>query len=155
VSALDARFSEGRSGEKAQVTLTGRRQRKDESLAELAADIEGLIHQAYPEGSLHLWDALSKDYFINALKNAEMQLQVKLRQPTTLQEALEMAQNYEAITESCHQPVRAVRRFQAEEESSFSSWKGNQQKRLPYADRRKTDSSEGSNELLPLLKQLI
>jgi hypothetical protein len=118
VSALEARFSEGRSAEKAKVTLTGRRQRKDESLAELAADIEGLIHQAYPEGRLHLWDALSKDYFINALKNAEMQQQVKLRQPTTLQESLEMAQNYDAITESCHQPVRAVRCIQAEEESS-------------------------------------
>jgi hypothetical protein len=84
----------------AKVRLMGRSRRKDEGLAELAADIESIVHRAYPTGDLGMWDTLSRDYFINALNDAEMKKQVKLSRPTSLQAALEAALEYEAVAAS-------------------------------------------------------
>jgi TolA-binding protein len=105
-AALNLRFNDGRSGEMAKVRLTGRSRRRGESLAELASDIECLVHQSYPTGDLAMWDTLSTDYFINSLDDAEMKRQVKLARPTSLQAALEAAQQLEAVNASVScQPV--------------------------------------------------
>ena len=67
-SALDARFNDGRSGEMAKVKLMGRSRKRGESLAELASDIESLVHQAYPTCDASLWDTLARDYFLNGIE---------------------------------------------------------------------------------------
>ena len=97
IEALDARFNDGRSGEMAKVKLMGRSRRKGESLAELASDIESLVHQAYPNCDNSLWDTLARDYFLNSTEG-DMKKTVKLSRPLTLQDALQAAQDYEAVT---------------------------------------------------------
>ena len=109
-AALALRFSDGRSGEMAKVRLTGRSRGRGESLAELASDIECLVHQSYPTGDLAMWDTLAADYFINALDDAEMKRQVKLARPTSLQSALEVAQQLEAVNASVSGTTAAPKR---------------------------------------------
>ena len=107
-SALDARFNDGRSGEMAKVKLMGRSRKRGESLAELASDIESLVHQAYPTCDASLWDTLARDYFLNGIEG-EMKKMVKLSRPITLQDALQAALDFEAVT-AADQPAQICSR---------------------------------------------
>ena len=63
----------------------------------LAGDIDALVRNAYSSGNEQMWGTLASDYFVRAQKNMEVKLQVKMRAPTTLPNALDVALHLEAI----------------------------------------------------------
>ena len=95
--ALNARFRDNKKGEMASVALQDRTRRNKETLPELAGDIHALVRKACPSGNEQMWGTLACDYFVRALTNMEVKQQVKMRAPTTLPDALDIALHLEAI----------------------------------------------------------
>ena len=62
--------------ELSRVQLRSRVRRRDESLPELAENIERLTRHAYPNAAAEMIEVLAKDQFIEALHNEEMRLKV-------------------------------------------------------------------------------
>ena len=54
---------------------------------------------AYPSAFLDLRDTLSKDSFIEALNDAEMELFICQKEPSTIDDAVRLALKYEALTQ--------------------------------------------------------
>ena len=54
---------------------------------------------AYPSAFLDLRDTLSKDSFIEALNDAEMELFICQKEPSTIDDAVRLALKYEAFTQ--------------------------------------------------------
>lgn len=71
--------------------------KRDEPLMELAQDIKPLTRMAYPSAFLDLRDTLSKDCFIEALNDADMELFICQKEPETLDNAVRIAMKYEAF----------------------------------------------------------
>ena len=67
VSALETRFGTAHQTELNCVRLKTRTRHQEESLAELAEDIERLVCLAYPNTTESMVEVLSKDHFIDAL----------------------------------------------------------------------------------------
>jgi hypothetical protein len=65
----------------------------DESLPEVAEDIERLAHLAYPDAPVDVLETLTKDQFIDALIDKELRLRVAQAQLTSLRAALGIALN--------------------------------------------------------------
>ena len=61
VSALEARFGNTHQSELHKTKLRSRVKHKEESLAELAEDIEYLTRLAYPEAARSMQESLAKD----------------------------------------------------------------------------------------------
>ncbi|KAJ8032728.1 Retroviral-like aspartic protease 1 [Holothuria leucospilota] len=74
-----------------------RKRKQGESLVELAADIRRLINAAYPDMPPEVKNELGSDYFIEALDNAVQRTVVRRRKPTSLEAALKVAMEEEAI----------------------------------------------------------
>ena len=60
--------------------------KRDEPLPELAQDIKRLTRMAYRSAVLDLRDCLSKDSFIEALNDAEMELFICQKEPERLED---------------------------------------------------------------------
>lgn len=117
VAALEARFSDGKTGEFAKISLQERVRRSKESLPELAADIEFLVRKAYPTIDEKGVDSLACDYFVRALTHPEVRQQVKFRAPTTLRQALEIAIQIEV---ACLTDPRTITRHQVRAMTSLN-----------------------------------
>ena len=78
--------------------LKQRRRKRDKGLPKLAQDIKRLTRMAYPSAFMDLRDTLSKDSFIEALNDAEMELFIYQKEPTTIDNAVRLALKYEAFT---------------------------------------------------------
>lgn len=74
-----------------------RKRKQGEPLVELAADIRRLINAAYPDMPPEVKNELGSDYFIEALDNAVQRTVVRRRKPTSLEAALKVAMEEEAI----------------------------------------------------------
>ncbi|CAB4034070.1 Hypothetical predicted protein [Paramuricea clavata] len=88
LAALESRFGNKRQSELHRMKLRNRVRRRDETLPELAEDIERLTRLAYPEAPIEVLETLTKDQFIDALNDNEMRLRVAQTRPTTLRAAL-------------------------------------------------------------------
>ena len=73
--------------------------KQDEGLPELAPDIKRLTRMAYPSAFIDLRDTLSKDSFIEALNDAEMELFICQKESATIDDAVRLALKNEAFTE--------------------------------------------------------
>ena len=89
--ALLRRFTIAGRADVGRASLAGRVQRKGESLAELATDIERLTLQAYPSMAVESRRELEVDHFVGAIGDAELQLRVRWQKPSNLAEAEHMA----------------------------------------------------------------
>ena len=109
--ALNARFRDNKKGEMAKLALQDRTRRNKETLPELAGDIDALVRKAYPFGNELMWGTLACDYFVRTLTNMEVKQQVKMRAPTTLPDALDVALHSEATclsTQAQRHSMRAI-----------------------------------------------
>ena len=70
--------------------------RRDETLPELAEDVECLTRLAYPEAAEAMVIVLAKDQFIDALPNEDMRLRIRQSWPPSLRQALETALELES-----------------------------------------------------------
>ena len=97
VQALDSRYGTLCQSELNRATLRNRIRRRDESLPELAGDIERLVRLAYPSGTPEMLEALAKDQFVDAVNDDDIRLRIAQSRPTTLRQALEIALELESF----------------------------------------------------------
>ncbi len=97
VSALDARFGSAHQAELNRMHLKSRARRCDDSLAELAEDVERRTRLAYPNAAASMIELLAKDQFINAIPDDETHLKIRQSRPESLRRALEVALELESF----------------------------------------------------------
>ena len=71
VAALSKRFGSAYQADLNRAKLKGRLRKRDESLSELAEDMERLTRLAYPEALAEMIEVWSKDQFIDALTDED------------------------------------------------------------------------------------
>ncbi|XP_028513771.1 uncharacterized protein LOC114574680 [Exaiptasia diaphana] len=113
-SALAARFGTENQQEVFRSALKNRSRLKDEKLPELAQAIRRLTRQAYPEAPQPLRETLARDYFVDALVDADMRWRIHQSRPKTLNDALTVAVELEAFLETGH-PRKQVHAVAVEE----------------------------------------
>ena len=96
-SALAARFEPVQQSELHRATLKTRLQRENETLPELAQDVNRLVRLAYPSASVEIREKLAKDYFIDALNDHELEWNVLRGKPESVDNALKLALEYESF----------------------------------------------------------
>ena len=69
---------------------------REESLRELAEDIDRLVRLAYPLAPDDMKDLLAKEQFIDTILNGDTRLRLKQSKPQSLQAALELAMELES-----------------------------------------------------------
>jgi hypothetical protein len=122
VAALESRYGSQRQAELNRMKLRSRSRRREESLPELAEDIERLAKLAYPEATSAVLDTLAKDQFIDALVDDELRLRVAQGRPATLRAALGVSLEIESFTLAAKRRTRYVRTVQGsslEEDRSY------------------------------------
>ena len=82
--------------------------RRDESLQELAEDLERLAKLAYPSAPEEMKDLLAKEQFIDAILDGDTRLRLKQSRPHSLRAALTLAMELES-----YRLVSRQRDFQA------------------------------------------
>ena len=80
-SALSAKFEPVQQSELHRVTLKSRLRTENETLPELAQDVNRLVRLAFSSATIDVREELSKDYFINALNDHELELAVLRGKP--------------------------------------------------------------------------
>ena len=95
--------------------LRGHARKKEESLPELAEDIERLTRLAYPDAAPEMIDVLSKDQFIDAIVVEDIRLRIRQNKPGSLREALEYALELESYHLANNQRIRVTREAQLEQ----------------------------------------
>ena len=114
-TALDTRFGLSHQTELNRMRLKARTRHRDESLAELAEDVEHLVRLAYPEAAESMVEVLAKDQFVDALPDEDMRLHIRQNKPATLRDALGTALELESYQLASKQKARFVREAQLEE----------------------------------------
>ena len=114
-TALELRFGAAHQVELNRMRLRTRRRHREESLPELAEDVERLTRLAYPEADNSMAEILAKDQFIDALPDEEMRLKVRQSHPSTLQHALETSLELESFELASRLRPRMVREATLEE----------------------------------------
>lgn len=97
VGALQRRFGQCAQSGVLRTELTSRQRRPGEPLRALANDIETLARKAYAHMPTDVQNELARDQFIRAVTPRELRIQTQLAHPRSLQEALEMAVEREAV----------------------------------------------------------
>lgn len=109
VNALEGRFGDKHLGRLYHATLRTRVQQKNESLAELATDIERLARHAYEGCAASTLDLVAAGHFVDAISDSEVQQFVRLSSPGCMRDAVARAMEVEAARGA----VRATRRVSA------------------------------------------
>ena len=109
-AALRNRFGNNHQAELNRAHLRSRMKKREETLPELAEDVERLTRLAYPEAAEAMIVVLAKDQFIDALPDEDMRLRIRQSRPPTLRQALETALELESYSMASKRgrPVREV-----------------------------------------------
>ena len=114
-SALQARFGTAHQTELNRMKLKGRTRRREETLPELAEDVERLVRLSYPDATEPMVEVLAKDQFVDSLPDEDMRLRIRQHRPATLRAALETALELESYQLASKQRTRFVKEIQLEE----------------------------------------
>ncbi|GBM61110.1 hypothetical protein AVEN_209836-1 [Araneus ventricosus] len=93
--ALESRFGDSHLTKFYRTELKTRRQKLGESLQELAADVERLMSLAYAECPLNVRESLAAQYFVNAIRDEDMQHSTRLMNAKDLKSYLTYCMKYE------------------------------------------------------------
>ncbi|KAK3104661.1 hypothetical protein FSP39_007335 [Pinctada imbricata] len=96
-TALEDRFCPSNQMDLYRAQLKERRQKASESIPELGQDIRRLTNLAYAKAPSDVQETLAKEYFIDALHNADMRLKIKQSRPKNLNEAVCLAVELDAF----------------------------------------------------------
>jgi len=96
VDRLRQRYGAEGQSETFRTQLYYRRQRTDESMSDLLHDIRRLVVLAYPVPSSETTEIIARDAFLEALRDRELSLKVREREPRTLDEAYRIALRMDA-----------------------------------------------------------
>ena len=100
VEKLRRRYGSRDQQEKFRVELRYRKRKADESLQELAHDVEKLVTLAYPEAGQPTRDILGRDAFIDSLNNPGFEYKVREKAPQTFSDAVTLAMKLEVLYKS-------------------------------------------------------
>ncbi len=95
--ALQPRFRHHHQTEVYQARLKKRVREKGEMLSQLAQDVEALVRRLYPTATEEMAVVYVRDYFIDALRDSQLDIYVKQAHPWDLQVALARAFEFEAL----------------------------------------------------------
>ena len=109
VVALKNRFGSSHQTELSRMKFKNRIKQKDESLPEMAEDIERLCRLAYPDAPPTLRDVLARDQFVDALPDEDTRLRIKQERPKSLRKALEAALELESFQIAARQRIKVSR----------------------------------------------
>ena len=121
IRVLEAQFGCAHQAELHQIKLKNRTRKREESLAELAEEVERLARLAYPEAPPEMLELLAKDQFIDALADGDMRLRMRQSHPKSLCEALQTAFKLEAFQLATQQRAKLVRSVLVKERRGDSS----------------------------------
>ncbi|KAG7489138.1 Retrovirus-related Pol poly from transposon 297 [Solea senegalensis] len=97
VAALSQRFGADMGPWTLQAELSGRHRRTGESLNALYGDIKTLTQRAYADMPLQVRSQMARDCFVGALYPPELRCAVQLAHPSSIEEALRLAVEREAV----------------------------------------------------------
>ncbi|KAJ8933601.1 hypothetical protein NQ318_023119 [Aromia moschata] len=100
VGALEIRYGHKYLRQVYQSQIKSRQQRTNESLQEYEADIERLIHLAYPQAPKEFLEQIGIQTFIDGLLDTEMQQALRLGRHATISDALIAALEFKAAKEA-------------------------------------------------------
>ena len=109
VAALSSRFGVTHQSDLARAKLKTQIKRREESLPELAENVETLARKAYPDASTELQDVLARDHYIDALYEEDLRLRIRQARPQSLQVALETALELESFQLATWHRTRMLR----------------------------------------------
>src|ERR1700733_436230 len=138
VERLRQRYGTEGQAETYRAQLYFRRQRPNENLGDLMHDIRRLVVHAYPVPSNATTEILAKDSFLEAIRDRELSLKVREKEPKSLDEAYRIALRlnaYQNMSEADDRR-RNPNRVRANQEAELS---GTLEKRLDtfFAEQRK------------------
>ena len=96
VAALEGRFGSAHQQELHCSKFKSRLRRRDESLQELAEDLERLARLAYLLAPEEMKDLLAKEQFVDAMVDGDTRLRLKQSRPQSLRAALTLAMELES-----------------------------------------------------------
>ena len=96
VAALESQFGSAHQTELNRAQLRARTRHKEETLPELAEDVDRITCLAYPDAAAGMLHVLARDQFIDALPDEDMRLSVRQNRPSNLKEALKSALELES-----------------------------------------------------------
>ncbi|KAJ8956618.1 hypothetical protein NQ318_013971 [Aromia moschata] len=100
IGALEVRYGHKYLRQVYQSQIKSRQQRSNESLQEYEADIERLIHLAYPQAPKEFLEQIGIQTFIDGLVDTEMQQALRLGRHATISDALIAALEFKAAKEA-------------------------------------------------------
>ncbi|KAJ8958720.1 hypothetical protein NQ318_016448 [Aromia moschata] len=115
VGALEIRYGHKYLRQVYQSQIKSRQQRTNESLQEYEADIERLIHLAYPQAPKEFLEQIVIQTFIDGLVDTEMQQALRLGRHTTISDALIAALEFKAAKEASRSYKHLVRQVKFDE----------------------------------------
>ena len=181
VGKLERRYGTKGQQERFRAEIRCRRRKKDESVAELAEAIRGLMTLAYPGDQTASTNAvIARDAFLTALNDPELEEKIRSREPEDLDEACRIALRQEVIRNAIYTGTAGNKGHQvrqAADEADFDSakttspgsssnkrrWDWKKEKSQPQAEAkaaRATEANRGNpaepSELLEnLLKRVV
>ncbi|KAJ8957421.1 hypothetical protein NQ318_004901 [Aromia moschata] len=111
IGALEIRYGHKYLRQVYQSQIKSRQQRSNESLQEYEADIERLIHLAYPQAPKEFLEQIGIQTFIDGLVDTEMQQALRLGRHTTISDALIAALEFKAAKEASRSYKHLVRQI--------------------------------------------
>ena len=117
-TALQSRFGTAHQTELNRMRLKARIRRREETLPELAEDVERLVRLAYPEATSSMVEVLAKDHFVDSLPDEDMRLRIRQHRPSTLRAALETALELESYQLASKHRAKFVKEVQLEQEQA-------------------------------------
>ncbi|KAJ8948000.1 hypothetical protein NQ318_011887 [Aromia moschata] len=115
VGALEIRYGHKYLRQVYQSQIKSRQQRTNESLQEYEADIERLVHLAYPQAPKEFLEQIGIQTFIDGLLDTEMQQALRLGRHTTICDALIAALEFKAAKEASRSYKSLVRQVKFDE----------------------------------------
>ncbi|CAH1777040.1 unnamed protein product [Owenia fusiformis] len=109
IEALNMRFDPPHQAGNFRDKLHDRIRKPKESVTELAHDIRRLVKKAYPEANAQIREVMAIDSFRKALNDVNFEWAVKNKDPTTLNEALQIALKYDTFHANRTQPNLSLR----------------------------------------------
>jgi len=156
VERLKQRYGAEGQAETFRTQLYYRRQRPDETLSDLLHDIRRLVVLAYPVPSNETTEIVAKDAFLEAIRDRELSLKVREREPKTIDEAFRMAlrlSSYQQMSDADDRR-RPANRVRATQESDpmeqlnrkLENFMAAQERWQRDLEGRLTRQSEGRNQ---------
>ncbi|KAJ8947968.1 hypothetical protein NQ318_021066 [Aromia moschata] len=115
VGALKIRYGHKYLRQVYQSQIKSKQQRSNESLQEYEADIERLVHLAYPRAPKQFIEQIGIQTFIDGLVDTEMQQALRLGRHTTISDALIAALEFKAAKEASNSYKTKVRQVKFDE----------------------------------------